>query len=148
VSPTSRQSRLLSLFLHPTMVDDGVHLPVEFHNSNYGKDRWEIYWVRLLQVVDAHQHWEQILSLAFPGRPLSFRNCLETCNRTNERTIRLRFKLHILPLYFLVWFMLLWESWVTDKLKEVREQSDKVEVHCVIKQSYDYGTVRIPNGKV
>ena len=31
-------------------------------------------------------------------------------------------------------------SWVTDKLNEVREQSDKVEVHGVIKRSYDRST--------
>jgi hypothetical protein len=26
---------------HPTMVEDGDHLPVELHNSNYSKSRWE-----------------------------------------------------------------------------------------------------------
>ena len=60
--------------------------------------------------------------------------------RTND--IWLRFKLHVPPLHFLVWFMLLWALWVTDKLKEVPEQSEKVEVHCAIKRIYDYRTVR------
>ena len=51
------------------MVDDEDHRPVaEFHNSNYGEGQWEIFWVRLLQVADALQQWEQILLLvAFPG---------------------------------------------------------------------------------
>jgi hypothetical protein len=26
------------------MVDDEDYAPVEFHNSNYGKGTWEIYW--------------------------------------------------------------------------------------------------------
>ena len=33
----SRQMSVVVLVLHPTMVDDEDHQPVECHNSNYGK---------------------------------------------------------------------------------------------------------------
>jgi hypothetical protein len=49
------------LFLHPTMADDEDHLPVEPHNFNYGIGRWGES--DFFQVADAHQQWEQILSL-------------------------------------------------------------------------------------
>jgi hypothetical protein len=66
-------SRLLSLSLHPTMVDDEDHVPVEFHNSNYGKGTWEIYWVRLLPSRGRSPTMgADIVSRAFPGRPLGF----------------------------------------------------------------------------
>jgi hypothetical protein len=48
-----------------------------------------------------------IISYAFPGRPLGFQQLFENGNTTNEQTTRQRFKLHVLHVHFLVRFMLL-----------------------------------------
>jgi hypothetical protein len=89
-----------------------IHAPVEFHNFNYGKGRWEIYWVKTSPSRGRSQTiGADIISLAFPGRPLSFlRQWLGKCHRTNakERTTKLaQIKLHVLPLDCPVRLMLL-----------------------------------------
>jgi hypothetical protein len=84
--------------------------------------------------------------LCLPRQTVEFPQLIENM-WSNERTNDHGSNCMCFILCFLVWFMLLWASWVTDKLKEAREQSEKVEVHCVIKEVMIAGPARIPSAK-
>jgi hypothetical protein len=69
------------------MVDDEDHVPVECHNSNYGKRRMGD---KLFQTSPSRGRsptmGADIISHAFPGRPLSFQQSIgNVCRTKNER---------------------------------------------------------------
>jgi hypothetical protein len=95
---------------------------LNFHNSDYGKGRWE-RGSDFFQVADAHQQLEQILSLVcLPRQTIEFpKSGLKHVTNEQYDMIQTACASSI----FTITFMLFWSVLLSDKLKETREQSEK-----------------------